>query len=76
MNHVHCRLKLLYRTSYFFMNFECCGHYNDNLHTDMRQRFDDGEDPLDPEQQQQGFHGGPFAHPFGGQGFTFKFRWT
>jgi len=49
---------------------------NDHLYTDMRQRFDDGEDPLDPEQQQQGFHGGPFAHPFGGQGFTFKFRWT
>ena len=72
MNHVHCRLKLLYRTSYF-LNVVVT---NDNLHTDMRQRFDDGEDPLDPEQQQQGFHGGPFAHPFGGQGFTFKFRWT
>ena len=61
MNHVHCRLKLLYRTSYFFMNLNVVVT-NDNLYTDMRQRFDDGEDPFDPEQQQQGFHGGPFAH--------------
>ncbi|CAL8101916.1 unnamed protein product [Calicophoron daubneyi] len=33
---------------------------------EMRERFDNGEDPLDPEQQQQ--HQGPFG-PFGG--FTF-----
>ena len=74
MNYVHCRLTLLYVASYLFMTSMV---NNDNLYTaDLRQRFDDGEDPLDPEQQQQGFHGGPFAHPFGGQGFTFKFRWT
>jgi len=53
-----------------------CEHLFFMLHTDMRQRFDNGEDPLDPEQQQGFQHGGPFAHPFGGQGFTFKFRWT
>lgn len=44
----------------------------------MRQKFDDGEDPLDPEQNRGGFQhpfGGGF--PFGnGQGFTFKFKWT
>lgn len=41
----------------------------------MREKFDNGEDPLDPEQQHQG-HGG-FPHgfnPFGGGGFTFKFH--
>ena len=49
----------------------------------MRQKFDNGEDPLDPEQQQQGGHGNPFHgfNPFGGgggQGFNFKFHfnWT
>ncbi|UYV75210.1 DNAJC3 [Cordylochernes scorpioides] len=40
---------------------------------EKRQKFDNGEDPLDPEAQaNQGFH------PFGGQGFqhfTFKFNW-
>ena len=70
---VHCRLNDVWLYSYLFMTPMV---NNDHLYTDMRQRFDDGEDPLDPEQQQQGFHGGPFAHPFGGQGFTFKFRWT
>lgn len=44
---------------------------------DLRQRFDNGEDPLDAEQNSGGFHhGGPFGFPFGGQGFTFKFRYT
>ncbi len=41
---------------------------------ELREKFDNGEDPLDPEQQNQGgFHGG---HPFdfGGGGFTFKFN--
>lgn len=50
---------------------------------EKRQRFDNGEDPLDPEQQ-QGHGGHPFFHgfnPFGGGGggggpFTFKFQYT
>jgi DnaJ family protein C protein 3 len=47
---------------------------------EKRERFDRGEDPLDPEQQQGG-HGHPFygGFPFGGGGqgggpFTFKFH--
>ncbi len=43
---------------------------------EKRQKFDNGEDPLDPEEQAQG--GGPFWHqgfnPFGGGGFQFKFH--
>ena len=48
----------------------------------MREKYDNGEDPLDPEQQQQGGHGHPFFHgfnPFGGggnQGFNFKFHFN
>ena len=44
---------------------------------EMRQKFDRGEDPLDPESQQsqanpfQHFHGG---HPFGGGGGNFQFK--
>ena len=47
------------------------------LCSEMRQKFDDGEDPLDPEQK-SGFQQNPFGgFPFGsGQGFTFKFKWT
>ena len=47
------------------------------LCSEMRQKFDDGEDPLDPEQK-AGFQQNPFGgFPFGsGQGFTFKFKWT
>jgi DnaJ family protein C protein 3 len=46
---------------------------------EKRQKFDNGEDPLDPEQQvNQGFH--PFGqgfNPFGGQsGYTFKFTFN
>ncbi|XP_069105211.1 dnaJ homolog subfamily C member 3-like [Argopecten irradians] len=48
---------------------------------DKRQQFDNGEDPLDPEQQQQG--GGHHWHqgfnPFGsggGGGFNFKFHFN
>lgn len=45
---------------------------------EKRRKFDEGEDPLDPEQQQQG--GGPFWHegfnPFGGSGFKFKFNFN
>ena len=41
---------------------------------DKRSRFDEGEDPLDPEQQTHA----PFPHGFHphnfGQGFTFKFH--
>eukprot|EP00794_Sanderia_malayensis_P010956 gene10956-12117_t len=43
---------------------------------EKRQKFDNGEDPLDPEQQQHG-GGGPFpfegGFPFG-EGFSFKFH--
>lgn len=46
---------------------------------EKRQKFDNGEDPLDPEQQQHG-GGGPFWHegfnPFGGGGFKFKFNFN
>ena len=44
---------------------------------EMRQKFDDGEDPLDPEQN-SGFNHNPFGggFPFGGQGFQFKFKWS
>ena len=50
---------------------------NDRNFLEMRQKFDDGEDPLDPEQK-GGFQQNPFGgFPFGsGQGFTFKFKWT
>lgn len=48
---------------------------------EMRRKYDNGEDPLDPEQQhQQGFHGHPFhfqGNPFGGGGpFQFKFHFN
>lgn len=49
----------------------------------MRQKYDNGEDPLDPESQQNPFGGGgnPFhfhgGHPFGGGGpFQFKFHFN
>ncbi len=47
----------------------------------MRRKFDAGEDPLDPEQQQGGPGGHPFhgfhGHPFGGGGpFQFKFHFN
>ncbi|KAL5004932.1 hypothetical protein ScPMuIL_018388 [Solemya velum] len=47
---------------------------------EKREQFDNGEDPLDPEQQSGG-QGGPFWHqgfnPFGsGQGFQFKFHFN
>ena len=51
----------------------------------MRQKYDQGEDPLDPEAQQGGGH--PFRHggqqfhfhggnPFGGGQFKFHFNWS
>lgn len=42
---------------------------------EKRAKFDQGEDPLDPEQQQGGFQH-PFygGFPFGGEGFSFKFH--
>ncbi|XP_059081547.1 dnaJ homolog subfamily C member 3-like [Tigriopus californicus] len=48
---------------------------------EMRQKYDNGEDPLDPESQQEGhpFRGGhPFhgGHPFGGGNFQFKFHFN
>lgn len=45
---------------------------------EKRQKFDNGEDPLDPEQQSGGgfnpfhFHGGPNF----GSGFSFKFHFN
>lgn len=46
-----------------------------SLPPEKRQKFDNGEDPLDPEQQQG--HGGPNpfqgGFPFG-EGFQFKFH--
>ena len=47
----------------------------------MREKYDRGEDPLDPEQKNGGHHGGhPFhGHPFGGGGggpFQFKFHFN
>lgn len=48
---------------------------------EMRKRYDMGEDPLDPEQQQGGGHGHPFFfqqgfNPFGSGGFNFKFNFN
>lgn len=47
--------------------------------TEKREKFDNGEDPLDPEEQAQGGGGGPFWHqgfnPFGQGGFQFKFNY-
>ena len=48
----------------------------------MRQKYDHGEDPLDPEQKNGGgnpFNGGPFpfhGHPFGGGGGGFQFKFN
>jgi len=44
----------------------------------MRQKFDSGEDPLDPEAQRGGGNPFPFqGHPFGGGGpFQFKFHFN
>ena len=46
--------------------------------TEMRQRFDQGEDPLDPEEQQQRQQwGNPFGfNPFGGGGGNFNFKFN
>ena len=42
---------------------------------EKREKYDRGEDPLDPEQgRQQQWHQGPHGFPFGGGGFTFKFN--
>lgn len=51
--------------------------------SEKRAKYDNGEDPLDPEQQQQGNWGGnpfgqgfnPFGHG-GGQGYNFKFHFN
>lgn len=48
------------------------------MHTEMRTKFDHGEDPMDPESQQQhnfhgGFHGFQGFNPFGSGPFSFKF---
>ena len=40
---------------------------------EMRQKFDNGEDPLDAEQQSNGGHGHGGFNPFGG-GQRFHFR--
>uniref|UniRef100_A0A1A9WRY1 J domain-containing protein n=1 Tax=Glossina brevipalpis TaxID=37001 RepID=A0A1A9WRY1_9MUSC len=42
-----------------------------------RRQFDNGQDPLDPEGQQGGFHGGqPFAHFHHGSPFQYKFHFN
>ena len=45
---------------------------------EKRQQFDNGEDPLDPEEQsRQGGQGHPFGHggfPFNFQGGNFQFK--
>ena len=53
---------------------------------EMREKYDQGEDPLDPESQQGGGghpfrHGGqqfhfPGGNPFGGGPFPFKFHFN
>ena len=44
---------------------------------ELREKFDNGEDPLDPERNSGGggFHGNPFGFGNGG-GFTFKFNFN
>ena len=45
--------------------------------SEMREQFDSGSDPLDPEEQQQQnnpFHQG--FNPFGQGGFQFKFHFN
>ena len=46
--------------------------------SEKREKYDRGEDPLDPEQGRQQWHQGPHGFPFGGGGggggFTFKFN--
>ena len=55
-------------------------NYPVSFFSEMRQKFDNGEDPLDPESQQGGGGGHPFhGHPFGGGGpfqFKFHFNWS
>jgi hypothetical protein len=64
----------MFLTSLYYSDY----NYNDIIIIEMREKFDNGEDPLDHEQQQGHGHGGfPFGfNPFGGggQGFTFKFN--
>jgi len=49
---------------------------------ETRERFDNGEDPLDAEEQanqHHGYGGQPFGqgfNPFGGGGFNFKFHYN
>ena len=44
--------------------------------TELRERFDNGEDPLDPEQNKGGFNPFQGGGPFGHGGFTFKFKFN
>ena len=49
------------------------------MYAELREKFDNGEDPLDPEQNMNsggGFHGSPFNFGGGGGGFTFKFKFN
>jgi DnaJ family protein C protein 3 len=39
---------------------------------ELKQRFDNGDDPNNPEQQQNPFHGSPFGSGGGGQQFFFQ----
>lgn len=53
-----------------------------NRFTELRARFDNGDDPNDPQSGQQGGHpfgghgGHPFAHMFGGGQQHFQFQWS
>ena len=42
------------------------------IDTELRARFDRGDDPNNPEQQGQPFHGSPFGQGPGGQQFFFR----
>lgn len=53
------------------------------ISAEMRSKFDQGEDPMDPESQQGGghhqhFHGGwdQGSNPFGSGPFNFKFNFN
>lgn len=73
---------VLYKSMNSTLDMTCPRYYqfvtNIRFISEKRQKFDQGEDPLDPESQQgQGFN--PFGqgfNPFGQQGFQFKFHFN
>lgn len=60
------------------MNHICT--WDDNcdpiLFVEKRQKFDNGEDPLDAEAQSQGQNPFQGFNPFGGGGYQFKFHFN